>query len=84
MPQFTKEQPGPGRPKGSKNKCSAALAEQILASLDARGGLAYLNSLPDNLFMMLLGKVVPREGVVQHLITWEDVVKAYTKQKDAP
>jgi hypothetical protein len=51
-----------GRPKGSKNKTSAALREQILAALDRVGGVAYLSRLAvenSSAFASLLGKVLP-------------------------
>src|SRR5262249_52247340 len=54
--------PGPGRPKGSKNKTSAALREQILASLDRVGGIEYLARLAienSSAYASLLGKVLP-------------------------
>jgi hypothetical protein len=54
--------PGPGRPKGSKNKTSAALREQILAALDRVGGEEYLARLAienSSAFASLLGKVLP-------------------------
>ncbi len=54
--------PGPGRPKGSKNKISAALREQILASLDQVGGVNYLARLAienSSAYASLLGKVLP-------------------------
>ena len=53
---------GPGRPKGSKNKTSAALREQILAALDRVGGEQYLATLAienSSAFAGLLGKVLP-------------------------
>jgi hypothetical protein len=54
--------PGPGRPKGSKNKTSMALREQILAALDRVGGEEYLARLAvenSSAFSGLLGKVLP-------------------------
>ena len=52
---------GPGRPKGSKNKTSMALREQILASLDRVGGIDYLSKLAlenSSAYASLLGKVL--------------------------
>ena len=51
-----------GRPKGSKNKMTLALREQILASLDVVGGVGYLARLAienSSAYAGLLGKVLP-------------------------
>lgn len=50
-----------GRPVGTLNKSSQAAKDLILSSLEARGGLAYLNGLADELFAPLLRAVIPRE-----------------------
>ena len=60
--------PGPGRPKGSKNKTSAALREQILAALDKVGGVDYLAKLAienSSAYASLLGKVLPSTLVAE-------------------
>jgi hypothetical protein len=60
--------PGPGRPRGSKNKVSAALREQILASLDQVGGVNYLARLAienSSAYASLLGKVLPSTLAVE-------------------
>ena len=59
--QFAEGNPGgPGRPKGSLNQLSRAAAESILASLERRGGAAYLDRLDDPLFVALLKTILPR------------------------
>jgi hypothetical protein len=75
---------GPGRPKGSKNKTSMALREQILAALDRVGGEEYLARLAienSSAFSGLLGKVLPSTlampestGGKQAGITFERVI----------
>ncbi len=56
--------PGPGRPRGSKNKAPAELRNMILKALDESGGVDYLvqqakeNPGP---FLSLIGKVLPKE-----------------------
>ena len=60
--QFTKEQPGPGRPKGVPNKMTMALKDMILGALESVGGQEYLaeqaRSNPGP-FLTLIGKVLP-------------------------
>src|SRR5215467_13864162 len=73
-----------GRPRGSKNKTSAALREQILAALDRVGGEEYLARLAienSSAFSGLLGKVLPStlampesDGGKQSKITFERVI----------
>ena len=53
---------GKGRPKGSKNKATAALKDMILKALDGAGGIAYLQRQADENpgpFLSLIGKVLP-------------------------
>jgi len=53
-----------GRKKGTPNKITAALKDQILGALSAQGGQAYLEvQAKENpvAFMTLLGKVLPSE-----------------------
>jgi len=54
--------PGPGRPKGSKNKVPQELKAMILQALDESGGVEYLkvqaHENPAN-FLTLVGKVLP-------------------------
>ena len=54
--------PGPGRPKGSKNRTTIQLREAILNALDRVGGDKYLARLAvenSSAFASLLGKVLP-------------------------
>lgn len=55
---------GPGRPKGSANKTTAALKDMILQALDGAGGVAYLETCAKDpktasAFLTLVGKVLP-------------------------
>src|SRR5262245_3259247 len=73
-----------GRPKGSKNKTTLALREQILAALDKVGGAQYLATLAienSSAFAGLLGKVLPStlampesSGGVKEKVTFERVI----------
>jgi hypothetical protein len=56
------DRPGPGRPKGSKNKTTLALREAILAALAEVGGHHYLAKLAienSSAFASLLARVLP-------------------------
>src|SRR5262245_33112102 len=56
------DRPGPGRPRGSRNKTTLVLREAILAALDKVGGVEYLARLAienSSAFASLLGKVLP-------------------------
>lgn len=64
---------GKGRPKGSKNKATAALKDMILAALDQAGGEKYLvDRAKDNptAFLTLVGKVLPLQvnGDMEHRV----------------
>jgi hypothetical protein len=59
---FTKA--GPGRPKGSPNKFTAALKDDILASFEKVGRADYLARMAEkepSAYMTLLGKVLPMQ-----------------------
>jgi hypothetical protein len=69
--------PGPGRPKGSQNKATAALKDAILNAFTQVGGEAYLVTIARDdpkTFCTLLGKVLPMQvtgedgGAIQ--VTW--------------
>lgn len=52
----------PGKPKGAVNKATKELKEMILAALDNKGGVEYLEKQADenpNAFLTLIGKVLP-------------------------
>ena len=49
-----------GRSAGTPNKSTYLLKEAILKAFEERGGIEYLKQLPDNLFVQLLSKVLPR------------------------
>jgi hypothetical protein len=61
-PKIGKGAPGPGRPKGCRNKVTRELKDMILTALDGAGGVKYLqlqaykNPGP---FLTLVGKVLP-------------------------
>jgi hypothetical protein len=53
---------GPGRPKGSVNKTTAAIKDMVTAALDKAGGADYLYTQAlenPNAFLTLVGKVLP-------------------------
>lgn len=55
---------GKGRPKGSRNKATAALKDAILKALDEEGGVKYLRTLATEhppAFAQLLGKILPMQ-----------------------
>lgn len=55
---------GKGRPRGVPNKNTAALKEMILAALNNKGGVEYLEKQADEqpvAFMTLIGKVLPMQ-----------------------
>lgn len=63
--------PGPGRPKGSVNKTTAAIKEMVVQALDDAGGIEYLVAQArDNptAFLTLVGKVLPLQvaGSMDH------------------
>lgn len=56
--------PGPGRPKGSKNKLPGELREMVLEALDRSGGVDYLaeraiDPKTAGAFLTLIGKIIP-------------------------
>ena len=65
--------PGPGRPKGSLNKTTAAIKEMVVQALDEAGGVEYLrNQAATNptAFLTLVGKVLPLQvaGSLDHQV----------------
>jgi len=55
--------PGPGRPKGCKNKLNAQVREMVLTALSEAGGVDYLvRQAEENpgAFLTLIGKIIPR------------------------
>jgi len=61
--------PGPGRPKGSRNKATVAVKEAVLAALEGAGGVKYLEQQArDNptAFLTLVGKVLPLQVDANH------------------
>ena len=54
--------PGPGRPKGSVNRTTAALKEAVLEAFDRGGGVAWLLALMQDeprIFASLLLRLIP-------------------------
>jgi hypothetical protein len=65
--------PGPGRPKGSLNKTTAAIKDMVTQALDDAGGVDYLTAQAiDNptAFLTLVGKVLPLQiaGSLDHQV----------------
>jgi hypothetical protein len=65
--------PGPGRPKGLKNRLTVELKQMIEGALEEVGGQAYLVSLAKKrpeLFCQLLSKLLPKSvdlgGTLKH------------------
>jgi len=52
--------PNAGRRKGSPNKTTLALREAILQSFNERGGVNWLNELPDEIFASLVARILPK------------------------
>lgn len=78
---FTKDTPGPGRPKGSKNVATKTLKDLILGSLDRLGGIEYLVWLArenPGAYANLIGKVLPLQvtGANNGPLQFEDVTPA--------
>ena len=56
--------PGPGRPKGTKNKLQTDVKNMILTALNKAGGADYLEKQAHEnpvAFMTLVGKVLPKQ-----------------------
>lgn len=69
-----------GRAKGTPNKTTAALKDMILAALDRKGGVDYLEAQAEanpTAFLTLIGKVLPlqvtgdRDAPVVHVFKWQ-------------
>ena len=61
---------GPGRPAGAPNKVTASMRDLVERSLHERhpdGALAWLNSLPDSLFVRLAEKLLPRDQPLEEV-----------------
>jgi hypothetical protein len=61
-----KNPPPKGRPKGVPNKMTRNVRQMILASLDHRGGVAWLDALPDADYCRLVARVIPQEIDARH------------------
>lgn len=77
---FTPPNAGKGRVKGVPNKTTAALKDMILAALDRKGGVDYLEAQAEanpTAFLTLIGKVLPlqvtgdRDAPVVHVFKWQ-------------
>ena len=80
---------GKGRPKGAKNKMTAALKDMILGALDDAGGKNYLVEQAHKnpaAFLTLLGKVLPLQvagsesGPIEISVVRYDVSDVGTKR----
>lgn len=63
--------PGPGRPKGSRNKVTSAIKDMVVEALDNAGGVEYLTAqavLNPTAFLTLVGKTLPLQvaGEMDH------------------
>ena len=67
-----KHLPSPGR-KGIPNKIPRKAVEQVLLSLDERGGVAYLNKLSDAHFTRLLARILPTDSHVTADVVTETI-----------
>jgi hypothetical protein len=59
---------GPGRPAGGENKISATMRELVEQSVRERhpdGAMAWLNSLPDAIFVRLAAKLLPPSVTIE-------------------
>ena len=68
------QHPGPGRPKGSVNRTTAALKEAMLEAFDRGGGVAWLLALMKDepkTFASLLARLIPTESATKMEITNE-------------
>ena len=73
--RFTKD--NPGRKPGWRNRVTKDVVEHILESLEHRGGVRYLDGLPDRLFVPLLSRVLPRDVHVEHAgkLSWAEMIE---------
>lgn len=68
------QHPGPGRPKGSVNRCTAALKTAVLEAFDEVGGARWLVDLAKTepkTFASLLARLIPTETATKMEITNE-------------
>ena len=80
-------QPGPGRPKGSRDRL-VQLRELVLDALDERGGLEYLRALDDRDFVGLLKQVLSQTKHLTHAVDEDPLAErpgvTFTLQLMAP
>jgi predicted ABC-type transport system involved in lysophospholipase L1 biosynthesis ATPase subunit len=53
--------PGPGRPKGCKNKIPSDLRGDLFTAYQKKGGQKWLEKLTDDQFLKMLLKIIPQE-----------------------
>lgn len=73
--------PGPGRPKGSKDKLTVDLKRMIEEALDLAGGAQYLYEQSEKspaAFLTLVGKLLPKD--VNLTASVDDKILAALKQ----
>jgi len=51
--------PGPGRPKGLKNKFTRDVREMVLQAINARGGVKFFERLEDRDLARLAARLIP-------------------------
>lgn len=72
-----------GRPSGVPNKTGRDLVNDIIASYQALGGVKWLQALAKDdakTYTALLGKVVPKDMVIEARITVEDAIRAFDRE----
>ncbi|HUT61806.1 MAG TPA: hypothetical protein VNA25_28540 [Phycisphaerae bacterium] len=63
---------GPGRAKGEPNRIPGAVKEDILTAYAERGGIDWLRSLSDRLFVRLLEKTMPKQIAAEVKAAWAE------------
>ena len=77
--------PGPGRPKGSKNKLTSDLREMVLRALYKAGGADYLleqaKQPNPSAFLALVGKCLPKDMRVTATVTLTDLLREVEERR---
>jgi len=62
------EKGNPGRPKGSHDKVTVALIDDVIEAYKQKGGVEWLTSLKDETFARLLERLVPAHSVSEQTV----------------
>lgn len=73
----------PGRPKGCKNKFTTNVRDAIMQSFQNRGGVKWLDSLPNDEFAKLFAKIIPQTMEMSGLDGLVEAMNAGAKRADA-